>query len=187
MELKEEKSGKNGLHSKFWIKAKNRMKHTRSKIALQIIGGIISAAIGIELAKSTIFDNFKLAIIWGIIALVTIIIGIFDFIFKKHYSKIPGFALAILTLGFIVSLPIRRHHWNEKRNKCEIAIVQLDSIKTHIGIYPESLADLKLNIDFSEVNYTTDSSKQFFNISYSVDGWHREWYDSENKEWSGGD
>ncbi|MCG8578650.1 MAG: hypothetical protein MI866_01955 [Bacteroidales bacterium] len=163
------------------------MKYLRSKIVLQIIGGIISTVIGIELAKATIFDNFKVAIIWGIIALVTIIIGIFDFIFKKHYSKMPGMALAILTLGFIVSLPIRKHHWNEKRNKCEIAIVQLDSIKTHIGNYPESLADLKLNVDFSEINYTTDSSRQVFNISYSVDGWHREWYDSENRKWSGGD
>lgn len=163
------------------------MKHTRTRIVLQILGGIISTAIGIELAKATIFENFKIAIIWGIIALVTIIIGIFDFIFKKHYSKIPGFVLAILTFGFIVSLPIRKHHWDEKRSKCEIAIVELDSIKTHIGNYPDSLADQNLEIDFCEISYMTDSSKQFFNISYSVDGWHREWYDSENREWTGGD
>lgn len=163
------------------------MKFSKTKIVLTIISGIISTAIGIELAKATIFDNFKLAFIWGIIVLVTIIIGVIDFIFKKHYSKIPGFALAILTLGFIISLPIRKYHWNEKRNKCDIAIVQLDSIKKHNGNYPDSLANLKLDIDFSEINYTTDSSKQFFNISYSVDGWHREWYDSENREWSGGD
>jgi hypothetical protein len=163
------------------------MKLSMSKILSSIIIGILSLIIGFVLAKITIFNNFKLAFIWGIIALITIVIGVFDIIFKKRNSIMTGLALATLTLAFIVSLPIRKHFWNRKRNKCEIAIEKLETVMIQKGNYPDSLSFLNLDLDFSEISYSIDSSKQIFFISYSVDGWHYERYNSNNRKWTGGD
>jgi energy-coupling factor transporter transmembrane protein EcfT len=163
------------------------VKLSKTKILTTLVIVILSFIIGIGLAKASIFDNFKIAFIWGIIALITIVVGIFDSIYKKRNSIIPGLVLATLTFAFIISLPIRKHYWNEKRDKCEKAIVKLDSFRKQTGNYPESLIDLKLDLDFNEINYSTDSLKQVFYISYSVDGWHSERYNSNNREWTGGD
>lgn len=163
------------------------MKISKTKILTTLVIGMLSIIIGIGLAKATIFDNFKIASIWGIIALTTVVVGIFDSIYKKRNSLIPGLALATLTLAFIISLPIRKHYWNEKRDKCEKAIVKLDRFRKQTGNYPESLTDLKLDLNFSEINYSTDSLKRVFYISYSVDGWHSETFNSNDREWIGGD
>ena len=156
------------------------------KLRITIIA-ILSIVIGFGLASATIFDNFKVAGLWGLIAFITIVIGIFDVIYKKRNSKLPGIALTILTIAFIVSIPIRKHYWNKQTKTCEIVINQLDTYNKQNGNYPDSLNSLKLGIDLSEINYSTDSLKQTFYISYSVDGWHTERYDSKNREWTGGD
>jgi hypothetical protein len=129
----------------------------------------------------------KFLFLWGIITFITIIIGIFEPTFKKRISKISGTVLITLTVAIIVSLPIRKHYWNERRNKSEIVIGRLDSFLTQNGSYPKSLRELKLDLDLSEVYYFSDSLGQNFNISYDIDGWHTERYNSKERFWTGGD
>ncbi len=167
---------------------KSKLAKFSNKRTLTIITiGVSSIIIGIVLARVTVFEVFKFALLWSVVALITIVIAIFDGIYKKRNFRIPGLVLAALTLAFIVSLPIRIHYNTEKRNKSEIAIKELTHVKEQKGNYPTSLVALELDIDFSEINYSTDSLKQVFYISYSVDGWHNERYNSNDRKWTGGD
>ena len=163
------------------------MRFSKTKILTALIIAIFSLLIGLGLAKATIFDNMKYLFLWGIIAFITIIIGIFETTFKKRISKISGNVLITLTIAFIVSLPIRKHYWNERRHKSEIAINRLDSFLTQNGNYPKSLTELKLDLDLSDLYYISDSLGRNFYISYDIDGWHSERYNSKERIWTGGD
>ncbi|MBD0404935.1 hypothetical protein [Flammeovirga sp. EKP202] len=135
------------------------------------------------MAKTEVFLTIMLGFIWISLILMTLIIGVTDLIYKKRNFRIPSKILLILTLAFIISLPIRKNDWDTKRKKCEVLISHLENIRIKEGRYPPSIAKRLLKYD--EIQYSIDSLGQSYILSYSIDGWHREQYSSKTKEWLG--
>ncbi len=163
------------------------MRQNTIKI-LKIFGAIsISILIAFKLSKATVFESMLFALVWGLLALITIVIGIVDVIIKKKLSKYPGTVLIILTLAFGISFPLRKSIWNEKKVAAEYAIEKIERFKKEYGHYPGAINEIESEIELSELNYWTDSLRQEYVVSYDVDGWHTERYNSVEMKWTGGD
>ncbi|PWJ33118.1 hypothetical protein [Sediminitomix flava] len=159
------------------------MNSLKTKIISIVIILLLAFFLGILMSKAEIFFTISIGFIWISLFIITVIVGIIDLIYKKRNFKIPANVLLMLTLAFIISLPMRKNDWGNKRKKCKALISHLDEVKNKEGCYPHSITDF--HIDHDEIQYIRDSLGQSFILSYSIDGWHREEYSSKTKEWIG--
>ena len=160
------------------------MKIFKYKILFLVISVIIA---GFILSKTSIFSLIILSIVWVLILSLILIIGFYDVIKKKKKSKYPFIFFIILTLSILISLPFRKFQLDRKKDKAEILVVKLENHKKKNNKYPKSIKELNLDFETDYINYSTDSLNSSFFISYDVDGWHTEKYNSNEKKWIGGD
>ncbi|MGV7105225.1 hypothetical protein, partial [Flavobacterium sp. U410] len=171
------------VSSKYFILI-STMKIFKHKILFLIISILILSYL---LSEVTIFLLMTFAFIWLITLALVMIIGIYDIIKKKRNSKYLIIFFISLTLSIIFSFPLRKFHLNKKKEKAEIVIEKLEIFFEQKSKFPKSLKELNLDFETEYIYYSTDSLNTSFCISYDIDGWHTEKYNSLEKKWIGGD
>ena len=112
-----------------------------------------------------------------------ILVLIVDGAFFKKVNKVGLSIIFIVVLSFVFFFCTRLILTGVKQSNAQKIIVDLENYKVKTGKYPENLKIIgrdKVLIDF---NYKANSLGNTFTLSYSIDGWNINVYDSELKQW----
>lgn len=147
---------------------------------------------GLVLGGSSLFDIMGLAILTWIAGLVFVVALIVHLLSKVKPTAVTVFTALLFLFGsttLIVSIHTQRNISLQKQALATQILTKLEAHKKQQGHYPESLSLLP-GIQSDDSNtfwYTTDSLKQAFSLSYSIDGWHKTKIDSDQGQWISGD
>ncbi|RZJ75965.1 MAG: hypothetical protein EOO45_03945 [Flavobacterium sp.] len=146
-----------------------------------------SILIGFSISRLTVFDFIYLFIFAGLLLGLALLVGLIDVIQKTNNFSYFGLIFLFFAISVVSAMTFSKERVDNYRRTAEQMVKDLEKFKADTGRYPDyldSASSLRLG---TEIYYNTDTSGQSFHISYSLDGWHKEWYNSASKQWSGGD
>ncbi|MGV7105224.1 hypothetical protein [Flavobacterium sp. U410] len=150
--------------------------------------------IGLYFGLGPIFGFFQLLAVFGICTLILIVLLI---IWKD--GKKMNYAIRIYTtlfFGLIFSLLFSRLKNGYNKNKADLIAERITDFKNDFDRYPNSLKELKTQTDlpkyfdqfkFKEFQYSLNKKTNEFNLTYLLDGWHINEFNSRTKEWQSRD
>ena len=150
--------------------------------------------IGLYFGLGPIFGFFQLLAVFGICTLIFIVLLI---IWKD--GKKMNYAIRIYTtlfFGLIFSLLFSRLKNEYNKNKADLIAERITDFKNDFDRYPNSLEELKTQTDlpkyfdqfkFKEFQYSLNKKTNEFNLTYLLDGWHINEFNSRTKEWQSRD
>jgi hypothetical protein len=110
-----------------------------------------------------------------------------------------NYAIRIYTtlfFGLIFSLLFSRLKNGYNKNKADLIAERITDFKNDFDRYPNSLKELKTQTDlpkyfdqfkFKEFQYSLNKKTNEFNLTYLLDGWHINEFNSRTKEWQSRD
>lgn len=161
---------------------------SKQKSLLTSIGLLlISLLIGFSVSAGTIFGLIYLSTLTIGLFILTIIVVLIDLLRKTRFSKYPILGLICLIASIIIALITNDIKESNRQFAAQKIIVQINSFKSKEGIYPESLDKIENTNLRNNFRYWVDSTGQCYFLDYSIDGWHRNMYDSRSKTWKSHD
>jgi len=144
---------------------------------------------GLILGRTDIFTMFYLVAATGFVALTFLLAKLFDYFTKNPkpvVSNYFGLIFLTFTITIVTSLVTMNRIANSKQELAESFILKIENYKKEHSQYPAKLTDLNTT-NTDKFNYSTDSTRQNFRISFLVDGWHYSAFDSKDNKWTSGD
>ena len=150
--------------------------------------------IGLYFGLGPIFGFFQLLVVFGICTLILIVLLI---IWKD--GKKMNYAIRIYTtlfFGLVFSLLFTRIKNGYNQNKADLIAEQITNFKNDFDRYPNSLEELKTQTDlpkyfdqfkFKDFQYSLNKKTNEFNLTYLLDGWHINEFNSRTEEWQSRD
>ena len=161
-------------------------KTTLLKLTVFSIAGLL---LGLILGRTDVFTMFYLVAGAGLVALTFFLAKLVDFFTKNAKTVVSnylGLIFLTITITLVTSLVTMGRIADAKRELAESLIPKIENYKKDHSQYPSILADLNIT-DTDKLNYSTDSTRQNFRISFLVDGWHYSAFDSRDNKWTSGD
>ncbi|WP_298538009.1 hypothetical protein [uncultured Algibacter sp.] len=155
----------------------------------------LAILIGIYFGLGTVFGLFKLLTFFGISTLILIILL---FVWKKP-SKKRNYSISvylIIFFGLIFCILFTRLKKEYNQHNADLIAGKIIEYKTEFEKYPSSLTELKndtelpkylAEFEFKDFEYSVNKTTNEFNLTYSLDGWHINEYDSETNQWKSRD
>ena len=143
---------------------------------------------GILLDQTEIFTRIQFGIILLIVLLFSTI-GLLGGIFEMNSKAIQlsGFIIAMVIMIGISTVASSKFRSSQQQKDAKLIITVLDKYKVQKGNYPENFTKVNLENRENRYDYRPDSSRQEFQLTYSVDGWHHMTYSSKTAAWLAGD
>ncbi|MFD2892585.1 hypothetical protein ACFS5J_11240 [Flavobacterium chuncheonense] len=151
--------------------------------------------IGLYFGLGTIFGFFKLLILFGICTLILIVL----LIVWKNSSKKRNYAIrvcATIFFGVIFSLLFAKIKQEYNQHNADLVAEKIIEYKSNFDKYPNSLNELKNKTElpkyldeykFRDFEYSNNNTTNEFTLTYSLDGWHINEFDSKTNEWKSRD
>ncbi|WNJ17156.1 hypothetical protein [Pontibacter sp. G13] len=151
-----------------------------------IIGTSLAIGIGMFAGFTNLFMMIfltMLLLIVGGISLIRIFVG--EIKNRPSISRDSAQMLGACCLAFIAMLVTSSIRARIQHQHAEELVNRIEQFHDEAGQYP---ADID-TFSHSRVryHYSTDSLQSNFHLSFSSDGWHRRWYDSQVGKWESGD
>ena len=152
---------------------------------------LIGILIGIIFGLGTVFGFFQLLILFGISTLIIIIL----FAVWKKPSRNLNYAIGIyasICFGLIFCFIFAKIKKEYNQRNADLITDKIIVFKNDFDRYPNSLNELKKEqelpkyfdqFELKDFEYSLNKSKKEFYLTYSLDGWHINEYDSETKDW----
>ena len=146
--------------------------------------------IGLYFGLGAIFGIFQFLIVFGICTLILILLLI---IWKKPDRKL-NYAIGVYTtvfFGLIFCFIFARIKNVYNQNKANLIAERITDFKNDFDRYPSSLEELKTQTDlpkyfdqfkFKNFQYSLSKKTNEFNLTYSLDGWHINEFNSRTKK-----
>ncbi len=150
----------------------------------------LAIVIGLIFGLGPIFGFFQLLIVFGICTLILILLLI---IWKD--GKKMNYAIRVYTtvfLGLIFCLLFARIKNGFNQQKADLIAERIIDFKNKFDRYPNSLNELQTQtklpkyfdqFKFKDFEYSLNRKTNEFNLTYSLDGWHINEFNSKTKEW----
>ena len=151
--------------------------------------------IGLYFGLGTVFGLFKLLTFFGISTLFLIILL---FVWKKPTKKrnhsISVYSTIFFGLIFCILFARIKKAYNQ--HNADLVAKKIIEHKTEFEKYPSSLTELKNDTElpkylaefkFKDFEYSVNKTTNEFTLTYSLDGWHINEYDSKTNEWKSRD
>lgn len=154
-----------------------------------------SILIGLYFGLGTIFGLFKLLIFFGIFTLILIILL---FVWEKP-SKKRNYSIRVYStifLGLIFCILFARIKKEYNQHNADLVTEKIIEYKKEFEKYPSSLTELKNDTElpkylaefkFNDFEYSLYKATNEFTLTYSLDGWHINEYNSKTNEWKSRD
>ena len=151
--------------------------------------------IGLYFGLGTIFRFFQLLIAFGICTLILIALLI---IWKRTSKKLNYVIRIYMTIffGLIFCLIFTQIKNGYNQRKANLITEQIIDFKNKFDRYPNSLNELKIHselpeyfdrFEFKNFKYSINNKANEFTLSYSLDGWHINEFNSRTKKWESRD
>ncbi|MEL0457611.1 hypothetical protein WJN01_15350 [Flavobacteriaceae bacterium SZ-1-7] len=150
-----------------------------------------SILIGLYFGLGTIFGFFKLLLFFGLSTLIFIVLIL---IWQKQFRK-RNYAIRIyltICFGLIFSLLIFQLKKAYNQHNANLLTEQIIDFRNNNNRLPNSIAELKKDtelpkyfdqFELKDFEYSLNQKTNEFNLSYSLDGWHINEFNSKTKEW----
>ena len=152
---------------------------------------LFAILIGLYFGLGTIFEFFKFIILFGISTLILVVLLL---IWKKS-SKKRNYLISVyftIFFGVFFSLLFAKIKKENNLRNANLVAEKIIKYKTDFDKYPNSLNELKNNTElpkyfdeykFKDFKYSKNKTTKEFTLTYYLDGWHINEYDSKTKEW----
>lgn len=135
--------------------------------------------IGIRLGHTSIFVFFAMFCVMMLFVVIYLGFGLLSLFTKQAVGRdAVGMVCIFILICFVTTIVTWRWTVARKEAQSERIIAYVEAYKQEKGYYPKDLSSFP---DHELCDYGADSTS--FEVSFVRDGWHRTYYDSNNKEW----